>query len=442
MPKLSQFLILEFRSEKHQRRIQIKLDVLNHSLFEILADQVQREVLNELRERVDAIKASKVKLENLTPMEICDLMDVETEPDELVELHSRISNSMMKQVEELRSERSQQLNQRIRDKMGENDKHLSQLFRFRIVDAVTPNKTGIVSCWSPTEEMLEMIKEGQVIEIVNSTAGQHGNEIQVNVGKSGSLKIAQSKVPPEVFKEFFRRETRIAEINSEFSPPQDEFDVACIVLRVEAENESNLQKVYVADEKMDILCVNFWSSLSEKAFDDAVTEGAIVFARNLQWRASHASNKIPQAFVRHDITLFTVRPRKEAQKLRLDEIKFQIGNVDDFVTKCNERIAEFQALSKSTDKENDQQRNQSINQSRMSPARQPFQSTSMINIAPPTSPERQHVVIGTKRLGIGGGFTRSFHRAEQAREKMKMSTKPFKTKSRHLPPYKRSSFKY
>lgn len=439
MSKLSQFLISEFRSEKHQCRIQNKLDVLNHSLFEILADQVQCEVLNEIRERVDAIKASKVKLGNLTPMEVCDLMDIETEPDELMALQSHVSSSMMKQVEELRSERSQQLNQRIRDKMGENDKHLSQLLRFRVVDAVNPNKTGLVSCWSPTEEMLEMIREGQVIEIVNSTAGQHGKEIQVNVGKSAAVKIVP-KMSSDGFKKHFRRETRIAEINSDFIPPQDEFDVACVVVRVEAENENNFQKVYVADEKMNILCVNFWSSLSEKAFDDVVTEGAIVFARNLQWRASHASDKIPQAFVRHDITIFTVRSGKEAQRLRLDEIKSQIGYVEDFVTKCNERIAEFQALSNSTDKENDQQRNQSINQSRMSPTRQPFQSTSMTSnsIVPPTTSERQHVVIGTKRLGICGGFTRSFHRAEQAREKM--SNKPFK--SRHIPPYKRSSFKY
>lgn len=330
-------------------------------------------MMAELRERVEELKESHVKIDDLSPEDVYDLLEFEADGDPSMNISNHVSKKMLKQVRLVKDERRLQLNDAIRKKLGEKDKKLSRLLKFRVVDGTNPKKTGLVSWWSPTEELLEIIKEGEVIEILNSSAGLSGTEIHIKAGTSSAVKIAKTKIPPERIMKFFRNETKITEIKEDFSPPQQEFDVACVIVRVDMEQEKQLPKVYVADEFMNILCINFWSSLSDKAFDDVVIEGRIVYVRNLQWRLSHAKSEIPQAFVVNDTTTFSAHPKRENQRSRLRELEEALGNVMEFVANCKETIG----TGRMVNKENQQHHNTSINQ--VKPIVQPPQLSKTLN---------------------------------------------------------------
>lgn len=310
----------------------------------------------EQLERVIAIKKLKVDIENLTAVQVCDLMDTEKDVTNVGLLYRRITLATEYQIEEVRRERSRQLNKLIRKKLDTSEDYLSQILRFRVVDAVAPTKTSIVNRWSPnekdletaksgivsyrspTDELIELITKGQVIEITQAKAQRLGENTQINIGSRGLMRAAHSDVPLKVFEPYFRRDTKINNINSSFNPPHNEFDVACVVIRIEAVSEKGTQRVFVADGKLNIMCINFPSSLNENAFDDDVVEEAVLFVSNLQWRASHSSNEIPQAFVIHNVTLFTARPTCVTQLLRLEEIENDIWNTVGFAIKCNIKI--------------------------------------------------------------------------------------------------------
>jgi hypothetical protein len=204
-----------------------------------------------------------------------------------------------------------------------------------------PNKTALVSFWSPTEDLLEAVKEGKVIEIVNAAAGPFIDEIQVTAGRSSSIKpVKMDLQADDKFAAFFRHETKISEINSRFSPPQNEFDVACVVIKVESNAVNGFQKVYVADDEMNVLCLNFCSSIENYAYDDVMIEGRFFYARNLQWRISHATtSQIPQAFAIIDTTSFIVNPKNVVQQQRLEKLEAEIKKDFDFISKCIGKIA-------------------------------------------------------------------------------------------------------
>lgn len=321
----------------------------NFAIYEAVAHQVQQEDMQELRQRVEDLKDLGLKIEAMTPENICDLLDFETDSDDSMSIQNQLSSKMLIKVQNVREERRVEFTAKVRGKMGEKDKQLSQLLKFRVVDAVKPKMTALVSWWSPSEELLATVKQGQVVEIVNASAAPYKNEIQVTAGKSSSIKMKKPS-SSEGFAKYFRTVTNISQIDRDFKPQQDEFDVACVVVRLELNNES--EKVYVADGEMNILCINFWPTLSANAYDDVVVVGQVLYAANLQWRSSHASDQILQSFVHADTTSFIVNPKKEEHRSRLEELICSVESLDEFVIKCNDKIEELKSGNLSLNKEN------------------------------------------------------------------------------------------
>lgn len=318
------------------RRLKNKLDVLNFSAYERIAHQVQQQELKELHARVKAIKKTRTKVEEMTVDELCDMLDAETECDESINVQKQLSKSMQRQVQAERDHRRQAINDKVRQKIGEESKKVKQLLKFRVVDAVDPKKTGIISWWSPTDELLDVIKVGRNLEIVNTAAGAPGKEIQISAGSSSSVKLIPRTKLPTTAAQFLRQETKIAEINENFKPANDEFDVACIVVRVETKTTNNYVKVYVVDEHREVLCINFFNSIEDYAYEDVVTEGQVMYVKNLQWRQTHTNEKPVQAFVSSDCTTFTIHPATEANKIRLQQLKEVLKHNPDFVQNCKQ----------------------------------------------------------------------------------------------------------
>lgn len=333
--------------------------MLSFALYETIAHQVQQEALTGLKERVAIMKQRKSKIGDLCPEEVCDLLDFETDADTSAEMQAMISPRMMRKAQEVREQRLQDMNSEIRARLGQRDKNLAKLLKFRVVDAINPKNTALVSCWVVHDELIDMVREGKVLEIMKATVGLGNKELQVTVSKSSVVRPSKLRIPEGKFKKYFRNETRISDIGQNFRPPQNEFDVACVIVHIEAKGSERPVKVYVADEDTNILCLNFWSSLRESAFDDVVIEGHIVYARNVQWRPSSSSEIIPQAFVTDDTTSFLLHPKQEFQERRLTELGERVGNIDEFLAKCREKVGKGGSINK----ENNKSMNSTLNQS-------------------------------------------------------------------------------
>lgn len=355
--------------------------------------------MKDLRARIDELTNLRLKIDDMTPENICDLLDYAIDSDDSISIQNQFSNKMLRSVQEIRDKRRQEFTLKVRAKLGEKSKQISQLLKFRVVDAMNPKKTALVSWWSPTEEMLGVVKQGQGIEIIKSSAAMFSNEIQITAGKSSIVKVVTHSTPRENFMKFYRHETRIFEIDFNFKPQQDEFDVACVVVLVDSAQHQESVKVYVADEQLNILCINFWSTLSANAFDDVIVEGKTLYAKNLQWRASHAFDRIPQAFVITDTTLFLTNPTGE-QRARLDDMNSSISNLAEFLIQCNHKIAELNSGNVSVNKEN-QGRNAIISSPvKASPLVQRPALSKTFNNSLSTTPKNAPTAPVKRRLGM------------------------------------------
>lgn len=327
---------------------------MNFVIYERIAHQVQQGEMKELAERVKSLKSSRIKLCEMSPEDICDLLDAETDEEESIAIVKKLSDAILEKVELAQSERSADINNKIRQKIGEQEKNLSRMIKFRIVDANKPNRTGLISWWSPTEDLLEFLKVGQCVEVLYTTPVSSSKEILINAGKSSVIKLSKTTRTLEEFQTFFRSESKITELAASFTPPNDEFDAAFIVICIiksDDEDKTKWQKAYVADESTNLLCLNFWLSIADCAFDDVIVARQILYARNLQWRTTHALSKIPQAFVDKDNTLLIVHPKENFEQQRLEQLKEAIGDVNEFVAKCEKKI-DIEKLSNSFGKEN------------------------------------------------------------------------------------------
>ena len=387
----------EFRSEKLQNRMRNKLDTLNFELHQRIVVQIMKEEMKELCARAAELKKSRISVDKMSLEDICDTLEAE-DSEEASFIFGNMNKNLQRSVNTMRDNRKQELNEKIRKKVGESIGKEKQLLKFRVVDAANPKKSAIVSWWSPSEELLEIVKLGNHLEIVNTTAGAPGQEIQVTAGSSSNVKLMERKKIPQ---NFYRVDTKIAEIKGNFKPANNEFDVSCIVVQVDKEKTNNFIKVYVVDECSEVMCINFWQSLEDYAYDDVVVEGQVLHARNLQWRATHAKEKIPQAFVSSDSTLFTKHPTLEIQRNRLEKLRKILKNSKDFISEFQKK---FGSVTSAKDKENHQS---AVVQSPATPRPGPvFSSSSAHNqrFSPyPSIPKNTSATdVQKKRLGMSG----------------------------------------
>ena len=316
-------------------------------MFEKIQKQVMQESYDELKERVGKIDKSKIVFEKMSIYEICDILEYESESDLSYALKSHLSMKQAEKIQEIYQQRKFELNQKIKERINQNENNVAQLLKFRVVDATKPKKTALVSWWQPSEELLNIIKQGNAIEIFKTTSvgkfqAMCGGEIQIHADRSTVVKPLKTNTDIKKFDYYIRKETRFEDITNVFSPLNNEFDVACMIVHVEEkQSDKKLQRVYVADEKLNFISLNFYPSLTDYAYDDVLIEGKILYIRNLQWRKMFKHNNFPEAHSVIDSTIFISNPKDESQKKRLEEFMNRINDPGNHLQKCREKLETF-----------------------------------------------------------------------------------------------------
>ena len=347
------------RSEKVQNRFQNQREAKNLEVVEQIFNQVQREYETALKNNVSIFNISGSKINADTNIEdLCDLMEVECDPESVASMHCLMTKEQIRQVDKLREERRSQqrddIQKQIREFMGDIDKSTSLLLKFRVVDAMNPRATALVSVWRPSEEVISTIKTGKILEIINSKANpiSFGNEISITVGQSSAIKVIKN-VKPNDYEKFMRKETPIAEITTDFKTLNSELDVACVIVKISEEKINNFQPVYVADCSKNLLSINFWMNMKDFACEDTVKEGNVIYIKNLQWRESSKRNALIPSVFANEYTTFLLNPSTPELKEKLQQLKDEIGDIDEYIGSCQEKLLELRESKEiPKDKEN------------------------------------------------------------------------------------------
>ncbi|KAG5682684.1 hypothetical protein PVAND_012019 [Polypedilum vanderplanki] len=325
-----------YRSERMQNKIENENEVVLQKMYE----RVRQKVLDKIQ--VELIKRHKEILQypkgrELTIDDLCDFFEVDTESEFALNLIENLNPSDLAKINNIVAKRKSELEDKIKILMQqESDRRVTQVIKFRAADADNPKLDRLICWWHPNEEVFDIIKIGKMIELIKATT----DNINIIINQKTIFKELKKKPDLTKFKLYFRKETKFQDIKEDFSPLHNEFDIACIIIYIAEPSINKNQEVFIADEHYNLLCVNFYIDISEYAYDNVLTEGRILYVRNLQWRNSFRKphKNIPEAFAIADSTTFVTNPGEPNEKQRINELTNAINSNSEYMGKCREKI--------------------------------------------------------------------------------------------------------
>lgn len=326
-----------------QMRINSKNELLYSRQFEVIYEKVVNDFQKSLKVRVEELK--KKPFNALTNEEISDIIENEQNSLYGERLWSKLTIPQHQAVIQRREDLKVKFREEAIEKMQEfNENKTIWMLKFRVVDARKPEKTALISWFHPHEDVLNCIKEGSLIELIDLKARESTyNELQLIASNQTTLHVLkQLKDVDEKYYEFLRKPTELFELAlNVFKPPNDEFDIACIILRVDDRDEpGNCQRLYVVDDKKNFLCIKFIPNISEYAYENILKEGELFYIRNLQWRNSlcDKNKSLPEAYAVPDTTTFFVKPKRKDQQIRLIDFCANVNDPFEYHRTCCELL--------------------------------------------------------------------------------------------------------
>lgn len=231
------------------------------------------------------------------------------------------------------------------DAMGGQTKSIP-LQKVRLIDATAPcaSKTAILSIWN-AGEAYATLRENTFLDIQNVTAnGLRAKDVQLTANNYTVIREVRL-TPTASHATFARRLTPLAEIDPQrFQPHFNEFDTIGFVLKVdEVVPNFPFQSVFIVDAFKNILCIKFWSSIQQYAYDDIVQVNKFLVISQLEWRSQNRFNRngVAQAFVT-ELTTFSESPKSEERRLALWDFKQKIDQMDlnEFIESCSEKLGD------------------------------------------------------------------------------------------------------
>ncbi|KAK2586586.1 hypothetical protein KPH14_011464 [Odynerus spinipes] len=237
--------------------------------------------------------------------------------------------------------------QKLESKLRESlppPRQVTPVFKVRVSEEDT---SAILTIWAPSEDIVDILKEGTCITIRSVFAsGKRAGDLQLTASRSTSFnKENMCKDFPKS-----RVYTPLQSVTeSSFNPLYGEFDTVGIVSSVVTSpyGMKNFEAVNIAYPHENIqegasgssyLSILFWEGVSTFGYAEILTVGSLVACSNLEWRRCTSWN-IPVAYCT-DRTVFVRNPRQnhlcQAFERLKDLIKMPYAA---YAAKCAEEIS-------------------------------------------------------------------------------------------------------
>ncbi|XP_060811194.1 breast cancer type 2 susceptibility protein homolog isoform X2 [Bombus pascuorum] len=218
-------------------------------------------------------------------------------------------------------------------------RQVTPLLKIRVIEEET---NAILSIWSPSEEIIDILKEGNCISLCNvMPSAKRGNELLLTANRNASF------VQVSIFDNCFRLRTytAICEISKPtFTPAYGEFDTVGIIASIgnEPYGMKNFQAVYLAhphaNSPSSYLSILFWHGISSYGYAEILTIGSFVACGNLEWRRATSWN-IPVAYCT-ERSIFTHNPRDSHLQEPFENLKCLITDISTYIDTCVVEISE------------------------------------------------------------------------------------------------------
>ncbi|XP_017762393.1 PREDICTED: breast cancer type 2 susceptibility protein-like [Eufriesea mexicana] len=231
-------------------------------------------------------------------------------------------------------------------------RQVTPLLKIRIVQDET---NAILSIWSPSEDVRDILKEGNYISVCNVLPStKRGNELHLTASRTAlfsQINVYNMNFPQRMY-------TALYDISkSTFTPVYGEFDTVGIVVCIgnEPYGMKNFQAVYLAyphtDSQSSYLSILFWHGISSHGYAEILTAGSFIACSNLEWRRATSWN-IPMAYCTERST-FTRNPRHNHLQQPFIELTRLITDANTYIETCAVEISE-QIQKKSVTRISDQ----------------------------------------------------------------------------------------
>lgn len=218
-------------------------------------------------------------------------------------------------------------------------RQVTPVLKIRVIEEET---SAILSVWSPSEEVLDILKEGNYVSVSTvMPSAKRGNELQLTTNRNtifcriNDININFSQ----------RIYTALYDINKPiFTPVYGEFDTVGIVTSIgnEPYGMKNFQAVYLAYPHMDsqssYLSILFWHGIFFYGYTEILTVGSFVACSNLEWRRATTWD-IPMAYCTERST-FTRNPRHSHLQKPFENLKHLIKDANMYINSCAKEISE------------------------------------------------------------------------------------------------------
>lgn len=235
----------------------------------------------------------------------------------------------------------------VKEKLGafESPVKSTALQKIRLIDVTSPDplKTAILSIWNVNDSHFS-INENSFLDMRNVTAnGMRGKDIQLSANSLATLREV-NLMSSTVHEAYKRSLIQLNDIDPQcFRPHFNEFDTIGMVLKIDDIIPNQFQCVFIADAMHHILCIKFWGSIAQFAYDDIVQERKFIAINHLEWRTFNRFNQngIPQAFVT-EITTISESPKSLERATALKRLKEQFDqlDLDTYIDECLDKLTQ------------------------------------------------------------------------------------------------------
>lgn len=332
------------RSERLEQLQQTRLEAARQALAEELQRDVERACCEQESQDVDSQEMS-CRRDSDSGSQLYRQMKRSTDPGEFRSDLTASQNHILQQHLDSRRDAvvaRLQSEFRARAEGTLARRNVAVVLRVRVLDPGPDCATrGTLSVWNPTEEVLELLQEGNSIEVTNVTpTAVRYSEIQLSAGRQSAFTAFRLKESTAA--QFRRRACALDELvrSPAAQTPYGEVDTAGLIVRVEPKttvlnNTVHFQNVYLSDFERNIVSINFWGGLEKFGYDNLLDTGQVVACVNVQRRAGSTARSIPQ-YRATEISYFTKSPKIADLKKLVVELneKFKSCNIQRFCEDC------------------------------------------------------------------------------------------------------------
>ncbi|XP_076763986.1 breast cancer type 2 susceptibility protein homolog [Xylocopa sonorina] len=232
-------------------------------------------------------------------------------------------------------------------------RQVTPVLKIRVVEEEI---TAVLSIWSPSEEVLDILKEGNHISISNVMPSmKRGNELQLTAGRNAMFSqinsVSKTNSPRRTY-------TALCDISKPtFAPAYGEFDTVGVVVSIgnEPYGMKNFEAVHLAyrdaNSQSFYLSILFWQGISSYGYAEICNVGSFIACNNLEWRRATSWN-IPISYCT-ERSSFTRNPRQNYLQQPLEELKRSITDINAYISTCREEIV-GEVQKKSVSRKSDQ----------------------------------------------------------------------------------------